>query len=378
MPSRSSKPDAHDLARARDQFHAMLERRTREAEWQKFFAENPYIFSMSLPLRLDPTDFVPLARPGRTEPDFVFYPQHTRPVPFYGVIELKRPDTRIFTTTRENVAVLTRDAQTAIEQAHSFARNPGSLIPLERPDKMLFLGNVAYTFVIMGTSQGLTLDLGLEIYNDMMLRQLPGNLRILTYDELLKRFESGLPRKILFLVPDTDSWFEFETVALEVYGNVLSKTRGYANQFVERLAPGITLDMVEIPGGAFVMGSRKDERESYDDERPQRDVTISNFHIGKYPVTQAQWRVVAGWPKVKRDLDADPSHFKGDHRPVEQVSWEDAVEFCARVSARTGQIHRLSSEAEWEYACRAGTTTPFASLFIRTGFDGRTPEKTGH
>ncbi len=82
--------------------------------------------------------------------------------------------------------------------------------------------------------------------------------------------------------------------------------------------------------------------------------------MGKFEVTQAQWRAVAGLPKVNRDLNANPSNFKGDDLPVEQVSWEEAVEFCARLTNKTGKTYRLPSEAEWEYACRAGTTTPFA------------------
>jgi formylglycine-generating enzyme required for sulfatase activity len=82
--------------------------------------------------------------------------------------------------------------------------------------------------------------------------------------------------------------------------------------------------------------------------------------MGKFPVTQKQWRVVAGWPKAARDLDADPPYYKGNHRPVEHVSWEDAAEFCARLSGRTGKHYRMPTEAEWEYACRAGTETPFA------------------
>jgi formylglycine-generating enzyme required for sulfatase activity len=88
--------------------------------------------------------------------------------------------------------------------------------------------------------------------------------------------------------------------------------------------------------------------------------------MGKYQVTQAQWRFVAQLPQVNRELEQDPSHFKGDgstsltnNRPVEQVSWEDAVEFCDRLSQYTGRTYRLPSEAEWEYACRAGTKTPF-------------------
>jgi formylglycine-generating enzyme required for sulfatase activity len=81
--------------------------------------------------------------------------------------------------------------------------------------------------------------------------------------------------------------------------------------------------------------------------------------MGKYAVTQAQWKAVALLPKVSRDLNPDPSGFKGANRPVENVLWEDAMEFCARLSKKTGRDYRLPSEAEWEYACRAGTTTPF-------------------
>jgi formylglycine-generating enzyme required for sulfatase activity len=81
--------------------------------------------------------------------------------------------------------------------------------------------------------------------------------------------------------------------------------------------------------------------------------------MGKYPVTQAQWKAVAALPQIKQSLNPDVSRFKGANRPVEKVSWRDAVEFCARLSAKTGRDYRLPSEAQWEYACRAGTTTPF-------------------
>jgi formylglycine-generating enzyme required for sulfatase activity len=130
-------------------------------------------------------------------------------------------------------------------------------------------------------------------------------------------------------------------------------------QFVETLSNGIVLEMVQIPSGSFVMGAPQDEEGTSDSERPQRQVTVSTFLMGKYSVTQAQWRVVAKLPKVNQNLDPDPSHFKGGNRPVENVSWFDAVEFCDRLSRHTGRTYRLPSEAEWEYACRAETTTPF-------------------
>jgi len=128
---------------------------------------------------------------------------------------------------------------------------------------------------------------------------------------------------------------------------------------LEDLANDTQLEMMLIPGGTFIMGSPKEEENSMDSERPQHEVTIEPFFMGKYQVTQAQWRFVAQLPQVNRDLEQDPSRFKGDNRPVEQVSWEDAVEFCDRLSQYTGRTYRLPSEAEWEYACRAGTTTPF-------------------
>jgi len=125
------------------------------------------------------------------------------------------------------------------------------------------------------------------------------------------------------------------------------------------LGQGVTLEMVPIPGGAFLMGSSEDEKGRYSDEGPQHEVTVPEFWMGKYPITQAQWRVVAELPQIKLKLDPDPSIFKGDKRPVENVSWYEALEFCARLSGHTGQTYTLPSEAHWEYACRAGTTTPF-------------------
>ena len=115
--------------------------------------------------------------------------------------------------------------------------------------------------------------------------------------------------------------------------------------------------MVSVPGGSFIMGSP--EGEGNGSEKPQHKVKVKPFFMGKYPVTQAQWRAISSLPKIKCDLEADPSRFKGDNLPVEKVSWEDAVEFCQRLSKQTGREYRLPSEAEWEYACRAGTTTPF-------------------
>ena len=136
--------------------------------------------------------------------------------------------------------------------------------------------------------------------------------------------------------------------------------------FVENLKD-VPLNMILIPSGTFTMGAPKKEKDSLDSERPQHDVSISLFFMGRYPITQAQWRAVceavpsasAALDPIQRELDPEPSRFRGNNRPVEQVSWHDALEFCARLSRYTGKNYRLPSEAEWEYACRAGTTTPF-------------------
>jgi len=148
--------------------------------------------------------------------------------------------------------------------------------------------------------------------------------------------------------------------------------RGQADYFAEALG-GVTLEMVSIADGKFTMGqteaetqyltqqfSKEDYQKWFAIELPRHKVSIPSFLMGKYAVTQAQWSVVAtDLPKVKIDLNPDPSHFKGADRPVEKVSWDEAVEFCDRLSQKAGKNYRLPSEAEWEYACRAGTTTPF-------------------
>jgi eukaryotic-like serine/threonine-protein kinase len=156
--------------------------------------------------------------------------------------------------------------------------------------------------------------------------------------------------------------FEFEYKSgLSGWGKnyEINRRRGRGEFFTESLSNGVALDMVAIPGGKFLMGSPENEPERISSESPQHEVTIQPFFMGKFPVTQSQWKAVNALPKVKIDLKPDPSHFKGANRPVESVSWDDAVEFCARLSKKTGKIYRLPSEAEWEYACRGGTTTPF-------------------
>jgi formylglycine-generating enzyme required for sulfatase activity len=140
----------------------------------------------------------------------------------------------------------------------------------------------------------------------------------------------------------------------------VNKSQGSNQYYDEVLGESVLpLRMMLIPAGSFIMGSPEDELERRDSEGPQHEVTLSQFFMAKHPVTQAQWRVVTNYPRVGRELNSDPSRFKGDTRPVEQVSWYDAIEFCKRLTLQTNRQYRLPTEAEWEYACRAGTITPF-------------------
>lgn len=105
-------------------------------------------------------------------------------------------------------------------------------------------------------------------------------------------------------------------------------------------------NMVEVEGGTFVMGGTQEQgEEAFSDEKPPHKVTLSTFYIGRYPVTQEQWKAVMG---------SNPSYFQGERHPVEQVSWLDCQNFVQKLSELTGMLFRLPTEAEWEYAARGG------------------------
>jgi formylglycine-generating enzyme required for sulfatase activity len=150
------------------------------------------------------------------------------------------------------------------------------------------------------------------------------------------------------------------------------RSRHWAHR--EKLAEGVALTMLRIPAGSIEMGAPQTEAESLERERPVHRVTLGEFLLGQTPITQAQWRAVAQWQLLEHEneknwpqsLDPDPvaklkdpEPFQGEQRPVVNVSWRDAMAFCQRLRLRTGKNYTLPSEAQWEYACRAGTTSPF-------------------
>ncbi len=155
----------------------------------------------------------------------------------------------------------------------------------------------------------------------------------------------------LALAPPPPKFICYETVLVNNQGNRIETIKHQAQFQVENLDHGITLDLVLVPRGSFLMGSPDTEAQRKNTEGPLHRVTLTEFWMSQYPITQAQWQAVMG--------EHNPSGFKGPPRPVENLTWQEAVTFCQKLAQITGRPYRLPSEAQWEYACRAGTTTPF-------------------
>lgn len=180
------------------------------------------------------------------------------------------------------------------------------------------------------------------------------------FDRLMLAIERYFPDAVKAATPGPRlHTFEFESVRVNGQGRIASREQKSAQYFRQDLGSGVHIDLVKVPGGRFWMGSPDGELERWEYEGPLHKVQVPEFYMGKYPVTQAQWRAMSLLDDIDRELSPSPSGFVGDRRPVEQVSWHEAVEFCKRLSAHSGLVYRLPSEAEWEYACRAGTVTPF-------------------
>ncbi len=143
---------------------------------------------------------------------------------------------------------------------------------------------------------------------------------------------------------------KFQVVTVNELGEITKRLPARARCFVENLGNGLILEVIEIPGGEFTMGSPLSEQGRRSHEAPLHDVNVEPFFIGKFQVTQAQYQRIVG---------KNSSDFKGAQLPVDRVNWHQAVEFCKKLTQRTGRNYRLPSEVEWEYACRAGTQTPF-------------------
>jgi len=168
---------------------------------------------------------------------------------------------------------------------------------------------------------------GGKTFGEKPLDNLSGDVGLVT---------AGTNKKAIWNATKSESVLSGNNFVFRVQIN--SKATSFAN-YTETTA-GVSFDMIAVKGGTFNMGSAENN-----DEQPIHDVTLSNFYIGKYEVTQAQWKVVMG---------TNPSKFKGDNLPVEQVSWDDVQEFIKKLNDATGKKYSLPTEAQWEYAAGGG------------------------
>ncbi|MEM9245048.1 MAG: SUMF1/EgtB/PvdO family nonheme iron enzyme [Cyanobacteria bacterium P01_F01_bin.153] len=164
--------------------------------------------------------------------------------------------------------------------------------------------------------------------------------------------------------------FTFTTASITSDGIITERQKQGRRQVFD--LGGTPLEMVWIPTGSFLMGSPKSEPDRRKNEGPQHQVTFAEgFWMGRYPVTQAQWGWIARSGAVNQSLIVNPRWFLMGKYPVDHASWDGAQEFCRRLSREFPQEFKLPSEAQWEYACRAGTATSFA-------FGDRLPQQLAH
>ncbi len=200
--------------------------------------------------------------------------------------------------------------------------------------------------------------------------------------------ENRSPSEIIAIVKDKDSFYLQDGRLIAKHqsqvpiNNTLAKATETTDKpsdklYLEDLDNGVKLEMVKVEGGTFEMGSPSTETGHNSDEQLHA-VKISGFYIGKHEITQAQWKAVAALPVVNLHLNSSPSKFKGDNLPVESISWEEAMEFCARLSKATGKHYRLPTEAEWEYAARAGSNNEYPENLDDVAWYDKNSQKKTH
>jgi CxxC-x17-CxxC domain-containing protein len=192
--------DSHQLRQARDQFVALLEDPySPEREWQKLFTNFPFILTDCLSLGIDPQKLIP-CRPGRAEADFFFFPEAHNPLSPYGVIEIKRPSTRILRVPRKEVICLSADATTAVAQAQKYATELKANIS-KSPSQLIILGNSLHMFVIAGLSGEIAQKVTTQILSSQVAKLLPPGCRLVPFDVLSQLLTSQVPPRLHVVVP---------------------------------------------------------------------------------------------------------------------------------------------------------------------------------
>jgi chromosomal replication initiation ATPase DnaA len=233
MSRRGSAPSTHELRRAELELGSLIDVNAAERVFSDFFAAHPFVLSRSLPLKLRETEIITLGRAGRTEPDLVFYAQGAAPI--YGVIELKRPGSRIVTNPRENVVALSRDAATAVLQCSAYLEDQNAEL-IQRVDRLLVLGTQSFAFIIMGLSDELAATATTEFARRQLQSQIPANCQLIPYDTLLERFAASVPLRTMVLSP---SRLREEAPQLNVAYSLEHLIRVHGNEEAIRAATGL-------------------------------------------------------------------------------------------------------------------------------------------
>ena len=329
MSSTAPNPDVvlAPEERPQDASHADLKRLlsspgTLESDWEHFFTVHPFALSDNLALKVVIKNVRASDSNSRHYPDFIVYPDARISGYPYRIIEMKVPPSGKLRPIRKNILTLSENADEAIRQAETCAIDQQKEISIT--DNLLILGNRLHLFFVMGLTDTMREELEQKIQESPKERLSTTGVQILTQDLVSQLFNNDFPPSIIFLSP----------VASEL-------PPAYTN--------ALGMGFVLIEPGTFSMGSEHGNS----DERPVHRVEITNpFYMARFPVTQGEWLAAMG---------DNPSHFKkGDDHPLENVNWYMFQQFIEALNEEDERyLYRLPSEAEWEYACRAGAESEY-------------------
>lgn len=305
------------LRSARDEFADLLRRRdSPERDWQRLFTEHPIILSESLPLRLVPTQIVPLGRPGRSEPDFLIYPEPNVVIPSsYGVIELKRPSTPILSSPRNQVLKLSGDADTAFAQAKLYATQLTREIH-GSPQRLVVVGSRAHIFLIVGHSDELREKVITDIQKEQFDNLLPGGVELLPYDTLYGLFSRRVPPRVHVVIPSTYGANVSRDTSL--FATISTVFLSYArpdSEFAARLVREFDR------AGIRVWDYRRDLRAGSDLVPELRKALESSSNVVMVLSEAAGWRDAVNW-ELMETLDREAKRRRSILIPVAlDTSW---------------------------------------------------------